>query len=107
MARRPSADFLPPQALMKAAKGGMGGVPNERLFNSSKYEKSREKWCAAMLGFGYEKCVRACRVAVNESEQRKDVDLVLETEGREYPFQLVEVMEPDRPRGAEYKALAK
>jgi len=33
-----------------------------------------------MLGFGYEKCVRACRVAVNESEQRKDVDLFLETD---------------------------
>src|SRR4051812_24144552 len=104
MAPRPPVSFHSSQALMKAAKNEMASVANEHLFNSSKYEKSREKWCAAMLGLGYEKCAAPCRVAVNDSDQRKDVDLLLETEGREYPFQLVEVMQPDRQRGAEYKA---
>jgi len=106
MIRRPSANFELPQALLAKAKVEMAAIPNERLFNSSEYEKSREKWCAAMLGLGYEKAIRRCRVAANESEQRKDVDLYLEAAGREYPFQLVEVMEPGRKRGAEYKGQA-
>lgn len=57
-----------------------------------------------MLGLGYEKCVAPCRVAVNQSNDQIDADLYLETAGREFPFQLVEAMEPERRRGAEYKA---
>lgn len=71
MLRRAAADFHPPRELMKSAKEEMSSVPNERLFNSSQHEKSREKWCAAMLGLGYEKCAAPCRVAVNDSEERK------------------------------------
>ncbi len=68
MIRRPSAAFEAPQALLAKAKAEKAAIPNARLFNSSEYEKAREKWCAAMLGLGYEKCIRPCRVAVNESE---------------------------------------
>jgi hypothetical protein len=81
----------------------MAGIPNDRLFNDSQYAKVREQWCAGMLGIGYEKHVATCRVGVNESSERLDADLFLEAVGKEFPFQLVEVMEPDRKRGAEYK----
>ncbi len=95
-----------PVALLQQAKEEMAAVANHELFNSSTHEKSREKWCAGMLGLGYEKCVAPCRVAVNNSRERLDADLFLEAAGREFPFQLVESMEPRRRRGAEYKALA-
>src|SRR5712692_300386 len=78
MARRPSVSFESPQILLETAKSEMAAIPQEKLFNSSEYEKAREKWCAAMFGLGYAKCVRPCRVAVNASDQRKDVDLWLE-----------------------------
>ena len=84
----------------------MVAVPQERLFNDSKHRKLTEKWCAAMFGLGYEKHVGPCRAAVNEAIDT-DVDFFIEAGGRGYPFQLVEVMEPERERGAEFKAMAK
>lgn len=60
--------------------------------------------CNAWLGV--RKCVAPCRVAVNKSRERGDADFFLETNLKNYPFQLIEVQEPGRRRGAEYKALA-
>jgi hypothetical protein len=95
-----------PLALLDEADAEMRGVPQERLFNDSRYQKPKGKWCAAMLGLGYEKHVAPCLVAVNNTSQRGDVDLFLSTGGHEYGFQLVEAMEPERRRGAEYKGFA-
>jgi hypothetical protein len=95
-----------PLALLGEADVEMRGVPQERLFNDSRYQKVKETWCAAMLGLGYQKHVASCLVAVNDSPQRGDVDLFLSTGGRDFGFQLVEVMEPERRRGAEYKGFA-
>ena len=103
---RLNLSYQAPLALLAEAKRELAAVTNEKLFNSSNYEKSREKWCAAMLGLGYETCVAPCRVAVNDSRENVEADLFLDAASREFPFQLVEVMEPGRRRGAEYKALA-
>lgn len=103
----PAIHWEDPAALLRQAKRELAAVDHARLFNSSRYEKLREKWCAAVFGIGYEKNAAPCRVAVNESQQHLDTDFFLETAGAEYPFQLVEAMEPERRRGAEYKAQAK
>ncbi len=102
----PKPAYQPPRPLLDEAKQELAAVDQAKLFNNSKYEKSREKWCAGMLGLGYEKHVAACRVAVNDSRERVDADIWLKTAGRQFAFQVVEVMEPERRRGAEYKALA-
>lgn len=98
--------YAAPRELLDRAKRELAAVPQDELFNSSLHTKSREKWCAGMMGLGYEKCIGPCRVAVNDSDQRQDADLFLDVGGSEFPFQLAEVMEPGRRRGAEYKALA-
>src|SRR5207248_2862249 len=64
------------------------------------------KWCAGMMGLGYEKHVGPCLVAVNETALPGDADFFLETAGKQYGFQLVEAMEAGRKRGAEYKGFA-
>jgi hypothetical protein len=56
-----------------------------------------------MFGIGYEEFVSPCRVAINATKHRLDADFFLDAHGREFPFQIVEVMEPGRRRGAEYK----
>src|SRR2546426_433090 len=99
-------DYKAPRLLLDEAKAELAAIPQEELFNSSRYEKSREKWCASMLGLGYEKCAASCRVAVNDTRERLDADVFLETDSREFPFQVVEAMEPERRRGAEYRAFA-
>jgi hypothetical protein len=103
---RLNLSYLAPSALLAEARRELAAVTNEKIFNSSNYEKSREKWCAGMLGLGYEKFVAPCRVAVNDSREQIEADLFLKTASCEAPFQLVEVMAPGRRRGAEYKALA-
>lgn len=87
----------------------MLGVSQERLFNdpNPQFQKWREKWCAAMFGLGYEKFLDPCQVAINATEQRQDADFFVEAAGREHPFQLVEALEPERRRGAEYKEFAR
>lgn len=58
-----------------------------------------------MLGLGYELGAAPCLVAVNESQDNLDVDFYLLSNGLEFPFQLVEAMEPGRRRGQEYKQI--
>ena len=72
-----------PLALLDEADAEMCAVSQERLFNDSRYQKVKEKWCAGMLGVGYEKYVAPCLVAVNDTPQRGDVDLLLRTGERE------------------------
>src|SRR5687767_6564006 len=98
--------YVSPLALLDEADTEMHDVPQERLFNESRYQKIKEKWCAAMLGLGYEKHIAPCLVAVNDTPQRGDVDLLLKIGEREYGFQLVMAMEPERRPGAEYKGFA-
>lgn len=99
--------YLPPLSLLEQADKEMAALPQDRLFNDSAYQKFTEKWCAAMMGLGYEKHVAPCRVAVNDTDQRGDADFFLETSGALHPFQLAEVQVPGRERGAEFRAFAR
>jgi hypothetical protein len=92
-----------PRVLLAQAREEMASIPNAELFNNSAHQKLREKWCAGMLGLGYELGAAPCLVAVNESQDNLDVDIYLLSNGLEFPFQLVEAMEPGRRRGQEYK----
>ena len=74
---RLNLSYLAPSALLAEARRELAAVTNEKLFNSSNYEKSRENWCAGMLGLGYEKFVAPCRVAVNDSREQIEADLFL------------------------------
>lgn len=95
--------YKAPRALLAEARDEMVSIKNSQLFNSAKYEKTLEKWCAGMFGIGYEKCSAPCQVTVNTGHERLDADIFMETAGQTYAFQLVEVMEPGRLRGKEYK----
>lgn len=92
-----------PRVLLDQAREEMTAIPNAELFNNSAFQKLREKWCAGMLGLGYELGAAPCLVAVNDSSDHLDVDIYLSSKGLEFPFQLVEAMEPGRLRGKEYK----
>lgn len=65
------------------------------------YRSLRERWCAAVFGLGYEQFIGPCRVAIDDAD--RDADFVAEIKGREHPFQTVEVLEPGRMRGDEYR----
>ncbi|HEV2545909.1 MAG TPA: hypothetical protein VGU20_01090 [Stellaceae bacterium] len=98
--------FRAPNALLLEAENEMSAVEQERLFNDARHQKSREKWCAGMFGLGYERYLHPCRVAINATKFRTDADFFLEARGARFPFQIVEVMEPGRRRGAEFKGFA-
>jgi hypothetical protein len=84
----------------------MSLVPNDVLFNDSRYAKLREQWCAGVLGVGYRKRVGYCRVAVNDTRDRQDADFFLEAGEIAFPFQTVEAQDPDRRRGKEHRDIA-
>lgn len=99
--------YISPAALHEQANEEMALIPLDRLFNDPRYQKVGEKWCAALFARGYEKLVRPALVAINETSQRADADFFLKVDDVVEPFQIVEVMEPERRRGAEYKAFAR
>jgi len=95
-----------PLALLEQADREMSAIPQDRLFNEAAHRKLTEKWCAAMFGLGYERHVAPCSAAVNDTADH-EADFFIKVGNREYAFQLVETMQPERQRGAEFKALAR
>jgi hypothetical protein len=95
-----------PAALVRSAESEMEAIPFVELFNDSKYQKLRERWCAALFGVGYSKFIRPCQVAVNDGPTRLDVDFSLHTSAGDWDFQLAEIQEPGRRRGLEFKQFA-
>jgi len=103
---RSKITYSDPAVLLESAQREMEPIRHEVLFNDPQYQKLTERWCAGMLGVGYSRLVTPCEVSVNESPYRVDVDLYLRSAGREWEFQLAEVLEEGRLRGLEYKQLA-
>ena len=95
----PKLRYSLPAALLDEADRELDVIEQVKLFNDSQYQKLREKWCAAKFGVGYEKFLRPCLVAVNDTTERLDADFFVRTDGKEFPFQLAEVQEPERRRG--------
>ena len=80
-------------------------IPKERLFNDPTYKRLHEKWCAAWLGIGYKKYVDPrCMIDIDDVDEQREYDFFLHSAGSRYPFQICEVLDEDRRRGAEYKA---
>jgi hypothetical protein len=98
--------FESPELALRDAERTMEGVSSVDLFSDSRYQKVREKWCAGMFGLGYRKYVRDCEVGVNETDTNLDADFFLRVKRKVWPFQVVEVQEPSRKRGDEYKGFA-
>lgn len=93
--------------MLEAAEKEMALIPNDALFNSARYQKLRERWCAGIFGVGFSKLVSPCTVGINDAPFREDIDLFLKVHNREWGIQLAEVQEPGRRRGLEYKEFAK
>ena len=103
----PPLQYSDPQVLFDQASGLMEAIDQVTLFNDPTHQKLREMWCAAAFGRGFSKFIGPCQVAVNNTRYRMDGDFFLKREGCEFPFQLVECLEPARHRGEEYKRIAK
>jgi hypothetical protein len=95
-----------PKYLYDDACKRLASIPQEELFNNSAYQKLLEQWCAGVLGMGYAQYVRPCTVAINDTNDRLEVDAFLESHGETYPFQIVEAVRDGRKRGKEKKDLA-
>jgi len=93
--------YTDPAVLLREAESEMALIPYQTLFNSPKYQKLTEKWCAAMFGIGYGKLISECKVAINNTDQHVDSDFFILVHGYEHPFQLAEVQKPGRRRGDE------
>ena len=102
----PTIAYQEPVVLLASTEQELESTPFVKLFNDSNYQKLTERWCAAMFGLGYSKFVAPCKVAVNESRYREDVDFYLRAAKHDWEFQLCEVQEPGRRRGLEYKQFA-
>jgi len=98
--------FHEPASLLKGVENEMQRVSQEQLFNNPKYQKLKESWCASMFGLGIQKHVSPCEVAINNSNNRLDVDFYLKTPSGIWEFQLVEIQEPGRRRGLLYRQLS-
>ena len=83
----------------------MGEIALGSLFTDPTHRILREQWCASVFGIGYDKYVRPCRVAVEESLENRGIDFLLEADGKEFPFQTTEALEEGRKRGQEYKEI--
>jgi hypothetical protein len=99
--------FHDPAKLLASTERSMDRISPVKLFNDPTLQKLTERWCAAMFGIGYSQHVTPCKVAVNESRHRIDVDIFMRVASRDWEFQLSEVQRPGRRRGHEYKQLAR
>jgi hypothetical protein len=97
--------FVDPRLMLKSAETGMAAIPNEVLFVKAdvRFRDLFERWCAGSFGSAYGVYVAPCEVAVNDQGTRGDADFFLRTRGSVFAFQTVEVIEPGRRRGDEYR----
>ncbi len=99
-------DFENPGILLSNVDEALEQIPSDQLFNDPRYEKLREAWCASMFGVGFARHIEECNVLVNTGKDRPDVDFYLKAGANVHEFQLVEVQEPGRRRGLEYRRFA-
>ena len=99
-------DFQSPHTLLSSIEAEIDRIPPEEFFNSAKYEKQREAWCAALFGVGLIKIEVDTEVRVNLSNHRLDVDFEIQIPEKRLEFQLVIAKDPDYRLGQMYKDLA-
>lgn len=102
--------FLSPTALYTQTTQEMDTLGLKVMYAAGgNYQKLKEAWCASLLGLAYEQSVLPCQLHVTENQNDHGTDFILNAGGTSYPFQVVEVMEPDweKRRGQFYKATDK
>ena len=97
-----NSEFKLPLVLLRESENEMKEIPNSRLFNDSQYQKTLEKWAAAIFGLGYEEYVSDCKIKIIEKEQ-DSADFILRSNNKDFPFQLTERQREGRKRGKLYK----
>ena len=94
------------EALEKARCLNEGSVSKAKLFNTSELlTPLAQYWYAGTFGIGYAKFAGPCLVAPNLTTERLDADFFALIDGRAHAFQVAEVLEEGRRRGAEYREL--
>src|SRR3954451_20887715 len=78
-------------------------ITTEEFFRSPKHKKTQEMWCAAHFARAYNQYVAPCTVLIADKDEQTHADFYMDTEGKLYPFQVTELMEPGRRRGDEYR----
>ena len=95
----PDLTFYSPSDLYEQAKQEMDQAGMKVLYAAGhQHQKTREKWCASMLGFAYQGAIQPCRLAVNDTKINPEADFYLEADKDISPFQLVETMPPDKEK---------
>jgi len=97
--------FRDPVDILMECREEQASIPATNIITDPEHRPCQEKWCAATFGSGYSKYVSLCRVAVNDSLDRKDADFFLEARGGVFPFQTTECMREGRKRDEEYRKL--
>jgi hypothetical protein len=91
-----------PNELYAKFKSAHDIVSPREFFNKPEHQKTQELYCAARFAQALS-TVQDCLVLVSDVDEQTDVDFLLETNGKLFPFQITEVQIPDRRRGDEYK----
>lgn len=78
-------------------------MSDEEFFCKPGMTRVREMWCAAHFGRAFNRFIAPCQIVIDDIDTQDDVDFDLIVENTLYPFQIAEVMEPDRRRSDEYK----
>jgi hypothetical protein len=92
-----------PDELFEKYRAIRAATSDEDFFDRPEHKRTQELWCAAHFANAYDQYLSPCMVVIDESTTNTDSDFDLETAGKVFPFQLAEVQEPGRRRGAEYK----
>jgi hypothetical protein len=73
------------------------------FFSKPGLARVREFWCAGHFARVYELNFKPCQVRIDQVDDQGDVDFDLGVGPSWYPFQVAEVLAPDRRRSDEYK----
>ncbi len=73
------------------------------FFSKPGMSRVRELWCAAHFARAYGRFFEPCQVRIAQSDDQSDIDFELGVTGIWHPFQIAEVLNPDRRRSDEYK----
>lgn len=98
------ADVYSPAQLLQHYRNVRREMSVTEFFRKPGLARLREMWCAAHFGAAFDRHLVASEIAIDEVDVQDDVDFELLANGRRFPFQVAEVMEPGRRRSDEYKS---
>ena len=96
------AKFRPEQLLAKY-RAIRANIADREFFRSPKHKKTQEMWCAAHFACAFDQYLERCDILIDDVDAQTDADFDLQVNGVSYPFQITEVLEPERRRGDEYR----